>query len=127
MSPTQLKFTIGGFNGECHEVEWQQGKLSYRQADGAYMWAVSPSNDAWAVFCRAMETAGVWQWQASYVNPDICDGTQWSLKLKYLEQRVRCEGSNAYPGGTGSDYSPSGDFAHFLKALRSVTGQSAIH
>ncbi len=71
-----------------------------------------------------METAGVWQWQANYKNDDICDGIQWSLKLKHLDRRVRCEGSNDYPGSTGPDYSPTGDVAHFLKALRTLTGQS---
>ena len=129
MSPTQLKFTIGGFNGECHEIEWKHGKLWYRRADGAYMWepsvAVSPTEDEWAKFWRAMETAGVWQWQANYDAP-ICDGIQWSLKLKNLERQVRCEGSNAYPGSPGPDYSPTGEFAHFLKALRELTGKPLI-
>ena len=130
MSPTQLKFTLGGFTGECHEVEWKQGKLWYRRADGAYLWQpaveLTPSPEAWTRFWRAMETVGVWQWQANYQNHEICDGTQWSLKLKHPARQVRCEGSNAYPGSPGPDYSPTGDFAHFLQALRTLTGQTAI-
>ena len=131
MLPTQLLFTIGGYNNECHEVEWKQGQLWYRRADGAYMWepsvAISPTEDEWARFWRAMETAGVWQWQAKYEDPDTDDGTQWSLKLNYHERRIRCEGSNAYPGSPGPDYSPTGEFAHFLKALRALTGQRFIN
>ena len=129
MSPTQFKFTIGGFGGESHEVEWKLGKLWYRRAKGAYHWEpdvmASPTEDEWANFWRSMETAGVWRWQTIYYN-EISDGTQWSLKLKYLDRQIRCGGSNAYPGSPGPDYSPRGDFAHFLKALRSLTGQPTI-
>ncbi|MEI6197103.1 MAG: hypothetical protein WCS42_22535 [Verrucomicrobiota bacterium] len=128
--PTQLKFTLGGYLAECHEAEWQRGKLWYRRAAGAYLWQpaveLTPTPEAWTRFWRTMETVGVWQWQKDYQDNSICDGTQWSLKLHHRERKVRCEGSNAYPGSTGPDYSPTGDFAHFLQALRLLTGQAAI-
>ena len=127
--PTRLKFTIGGFNNQCHEVEWKRGNLWYRRAMSTYLWEpavrVTPAEEQWAAFWRELEIAGVWQWQADYPS-DILDGTQWSLIVQYRERRIRCEGSNAYPGSPGPDYSPNGDFAHFLKALRSLTGQPAI-
>ncbi len=130
MSTTQLQFSIGGYTGTCHEVEWKQGKLWYRRANGAYQWqadvAITPTEEQWTNFWRAMETAGVWSWQESYDNLTMLDGTQWSLKLKYRERRVRCEGSNAYPGSADHYYSPTGEFAHFLKALRTLTDQPAI-
>ena len=131
MLPTRLKFTLGGFNTECHEVEWQAGKLRYRRAEVAYLWKpateLSPSPEAWTTFWRTADAAGIWRLQKDYQNAEVCDGLQWSLRLEYQDRRVHSEGSNFYPGSPGPEYSPTGEFAHFLRALRNLTGQESIN
>ena len=100
--PIRLKFTLGGFNAACHEVEWKKGQLWYRHAVGAYLWEppvlILPTEAEWARFWRGLETAAVWTWQPRYEDPDILDGAQWSLHVEYAGRRLKSIGSNAYPG-----------------------------
>jgi hypothetical protein len=96
----------------------------YRRAEGAYLWKpateLKPSPEAWTTFWRTVDAAGVWRWQKNYQNPEVCDGLQWSLRLEHQDRAVRSEGSNAYPGSPGPDYSPTGEFAHFLRSLTAI-------
>jgi len=126
--PARLHFDIGGFIAECHEVHLQDGHLRYRRAPGAYAWSsetlCNPDEKQWEEFWRAVDTAGAWDWARQYVNPGVCDGTQWSLNMKHKGRSVRSEGSNAYPGGAemDCDLPAAGSFAQFLHALRLLCG-----
>ena len=129
--PTVLHFEIGGYNGPCHEVRWQGGQLACRHAPGAYMWqqeprACHPSPEQWQQFWAAAATAGVWNWDRDYTNLGVLDGTQWSLKLSHAGRRVRCAGSNAFPGSAGPNYYPGCAFDQFLAALQQLTGLNQL-
>ncbi len=127
--PTKLHFEIGGFNGECHQFQFHDGQLQYRTAPGAYMWTketvLNPDLHHWEEFWRAVDAAGVWTWAKEYVEP-ICDGTQWSLTLRYKGRSVHSDGSNAFPGADGPDFPETCSFEIFLHALRQLSGVSAI-
>ena len=116
----------------CHEVDFVAGQLQCRSAEGAYMFdptktrSVSPNREQWDDFWRALEAAGVWNWSRDYADPGVCDGTQWSLLLKHAGRSLRSEGSNAYPGGEGMDFSRSSSFGQFLSALGQLTGLSEL-
>ncbi|MCU0785358.1 MAG: hypothetical protein MUF81_15155, partial [Verrucomicrobia bacterium] len=83
-------------------------------------------SEQWEEFWRTLDAVGVWSWASHYDNPGICDGTQWSLKLSHAGRHLRSEGSNAFPGAPGPDYSRSCAFAQFLVALRKLTGFSEL-
>ena len=123
-------FNIGGFTGECHEIEWKTGILWYRRAEGAYVWQpatqLSPSPEAWERFWQDVDAAGVWEWEKSYENLDVLDGTQWSLKLKYQGRRLTAEGSNAYPGHGEPEFPATCEFGKFITALQQLTGKAGI-
>jgi len=123
-------FEIGGFNGGCFQVEYKDGKLQYRQAEGAYIWEpaiiLQPDLGAWERFWKALEIAGVWQWNERYENLDVDDGTQWSLELKYQGRSINTSGSNAYPGCNEPSYSKKCAFGQFIKALQDLTGKQEI-
>ena len=53
---------------------------------------------------------GTRRWKDYYDSP-ICDGQQWSLKVKSGKLNIKSAGSNAYPGG----------FFKFLSLLNKVT------
>jgi hypothetical protein len=129
MLPDKLHFEIGGFFGESHAVEWRDGYLWYRWTENPGMLPtetkIAPPAQVWESFWRAVEAAGVWQWQKKYVS-NVCDGTQWSLQLQLGDRRVRCYGSNAYPGVADADYARSVQFSQWLRAVRALTGEQAI-
>ncbi len=72
--------------------------------------AVTPTPEQWATF---WETVRPFQtWGREYVDPDVLDGTQWSVLLDSGEFHVHSSGSNAYPEG----------WPRFMDALRHLTG-----
>ncbi len=128
--PQEFQFTIGGFCGPCHEVALVAGHLRCRSAVGACRFGSGtirrPSREQWEEFWCACDAIGVWNWSRSYDNPGICDGTQWSLKIKHAGHPMRCKGSNAFPGALGPGYSRACPFGRFLSALRKLTGLSEL-
>jgi hypothetical protein len=125
MFPDRLHFEITGFGRETHEVEWRRGFLWHRQTEEGFSRPIEarlqPDPKQWEAFWRAVEAADVWHWKKEYLS-EVCDGTQWSLKLKIADRKVHCEGSNAYPGSDDPDYSRSSAFSEFVRALRVLTG-----
>jgi hypothetical protein len=125
MLPDLLRFEITGFSREHHGIEWRDGWLWHRQAatplDRPIETKVAPEPRQWESFWKSVEAADVWHWRKEY-SSEVCDGTQWSLKLQRGEQRVRCEGSNAYPGSDDPDCARSVQFGRWLRALRALTG-----
>jgi hypothetical protein len=50
-------------------------------------------------FIEEIKKIGVLKWKKLYTNPDILDGTSWSVSIKYNGERFKSTGSNAYPEG----------------------------
>ena len=128
--PTTLHFEIGGFTETCHQIEFMDGKLQYRRAEGAYVWepaiSLEPDSAAWDRFWQGVESAGVWSWEKGYWNPDILDGTQWSLKLNHQGRSIKTDGSNAFPGSQQPDDPAKCEFGQFIEAVRKLTGRVEI-
>jgi len=40
---------------------------------------VTPTDQQWREFRRALDNVSIWQWRTNYPEPGFCDGTQWSL------------------------------------------------
>ena len=87
---------------------------------------LEPDSGAWVRFWKVVEDAGVWRWEKNYENPEILDGTQWFLKLKYQGRGIKSSGSNAFPGSQEPDFSETCEFGQFIKGLRELTGETDI-
>lgn len=111
MLPDKLYFEITGHSRESHQIELRGDCLWHRQAEapGARVISakITPEPKQWQAFWRTVEAADVWHWQKAY-SAEICDGTQWSLKMKLGDRQVRCAGSNAYPGSDAPRLFPVG-------------------
>ena len=128
--PAKFRFTLGGYHGPCHELDWKHRTLWYRWAEHSYLWQPAielwPSAEAWEHFWQAVEDAGLWQWDDNYEDADVLDGIQWSLKLKSQGKSLSSVGSNAFPGCDQPDYPETCQFGQFVKALRELTGQASM-
>ena len=128
--PTKFHFTIGGYHGPCHEIEWKHRTLWYRWAEHPFLWQPAvellAGTEAWEKFWSAVEAAGVWRWADNYEDADVLDGIQWSLKLIHQKRQMTSVGSNAYPGCNQPDYSKTCEFGRFIKALQKLTGKSDL-
>ena len=76
---------------------------------------ITPSIKEWEEFWLTVDVLKVWSWEKKYVNSEICDGTDWELKIKRKGRRRRkIYGINAYP-------QPEGSFESFLDAISTLS------
>ena len=122
-STETLNFFIGGFFGGYESIIWLNGKL-YHLMDGVsedeeirpdqVLNVTTPSTKEWDAFWQTVDTLKVWSWEKEYIS-EICDGTQWELRIKRKGRRRRIiSGSNAYP-------QPKGTFNSFVKAINKLS------
>jgi len=105
MRPSVFEVSIGGFFGASYRVELQSdGTLLYRHnpktlisEPGTRTRRVRVGDDQWREFRRVMDEVNVWVWRKEYIDPNVADGTQWSLRLEYADASVVSRGSNAFP------------------------------
>ena len=120
-----LYFSIGGFFGGYERIIWQNKKLHHQFFEQAYpedeevkpnkvLGVTTPSTKDWEEFWQIVDTLKVWSWGKNYIS-EICDGTQWELRIKRKGRRRRIIfGSNAYP-------QPKGTFNSFVKAKNKLS------
>ncbi len=50
-------------------------------------------------FLSLLKRSKLLEWQDSYVDPGILDGTQWSVRITLEAEELYKHGSNKYPKG----------------------------
>jgi hypothetical protein len=55
------------------------------------------STEAKVKFLSLLQHSKLLEWQDSYVDPGILDGTQWSVRIIYEGEEISKHGSNEYP------------------------------
>ncbi len=110
-------FSIGGF-GQYNEYAIDSADLTfvytltemdYGEQAGTFKqhWSV----EKWDAFIGDVLDCGVLDWGSSYRDPDVQDGTQWSLEMTRDFGSIQISGSNAYPEEWGRFLKVLGD--HF--------------
>ena len=103
ITPLKLEFYIGGYSGPNHILKLENGVLKYKlfEAHPDYPEKeieVVPIGRKWINFRKKLDAINVWRWRRRYVDPDVCDGTQWEFEVDYGVKKIKSSGSNSYPG-----------------------------
>ena len=123
-STETLNLFIGGFPDGYERIIWLNDKLYHLMDMGQpeeevrpdqVLNVTTPSTKDWEEFWQTVDTLKVWSWKKEYIS-EICDGTQWELRIKRKGRRRRIiSGSNAYP-------QPKGTFNSFVNAINKLSG-----
>lgn len=96
----EIYFEIGGFGGyDTYRITVNDNSASFITT----LWCEEPiekqySPEETKILLDAFEALHVEYWNSEYIDPGVCDGTQWELTVKYKGQRgTGWVGSNAYP------------------------------
>ena len=103
--PTRLEARIGGIFGPSYEVVldgrdavvYRHNPSTFTTYPGTKSETIAVDEEGWARFRQAMDDARVWSWKREYADPDVMDGTSWSLLAHYGEHVVDVRGRNDYP------------------------------
>ena len=98
-------FSCGGFFGGYNEMNIESNGISSvlcvtpSRLTGKADIKKELSADEWKAFSdKIMSTFHLFDWKDEYVNHDILDGTQWSIKVNYIDETQKeVYGSNDYP------------------------------
>jgi hypothetical protein len=123
----RLEARIGGYMGTSYvvsvsddlETTWES--WSYGQLQGQVAGRVTETE--WAQFVAAIRACGVASWASDYCDPDVLDGTSWSVTVRLADREVTSGGSNAYPGSARSHHGTTVDFDHFCSAVAELLGR----
>ncbi|MDQ0219806.1 hypothetical protein ELQ35_16570 [Peribacillus cavernae] len=95
-----IYFEIGGYGG------YDTYRLIFKENSACLittLWCEAPiekkySKEETSKLLDKFNSIHVDYWNSEYIDPCVCDGTQWELAVKYKGQRDTVwEGSNAYP------------------------------
>jgi hypothetical protein len=139
--PKRLCISIGGYFGPCYEVAFKKGRLTYTYLTSRDLSSqelelgpqpqreeMQPSAKQWETFRRSLDRLNVWCWQENYLDPGVCDGTNWSVEIAYPDKATISHGSNCYPGHKGEPLDMGTEmndrtFAKFCRAVARLIGR----
>lgn len=120
METTKVEFEIGGFFRGYKRFVVKKENNSYSatyypslypsQSDGTLEKRISLPSDEYKKFVHKVYMSYIKEWDEHYDNPDILDGTSWSIVINYGNYQRKWSGNNAYP--------PS--WSRFIKAINSL-------
>jgi hypothetical protein len=136
LAPERLSISIGGHFGTSFSVCFEGGLLTYQRSKPVQnfppkwdSWSeqIQPSDERWQAFRAALDLLSVWSWQQRYTDPEVCDGTGWSVEIAYADKAVVSGGSNCFPGQNGRpisivDRSKDDTFDKFCRAVSELVG-----
>ena len=96
-------FEVGGF-GDRQTLElMDDGEIVVKLGQAKIAWfyggstQLKPDSEKWAIFLIEIEKLRIWDWEASYHQMDMCDGSQWELQMTMGDKSVKSYGSNKLP------------------------------
>jgi hypothetical protein len=131
--PNRFEASIGGFLGVSFHLKGNGGALVYTRFDpgrrNPQRSTVRPTTNEWRQFRKSLDALQIWTWRADYANPDVMDGTQWSVDLAFTDRRIKSAGSNSFPDAKGNPSKrprTTPAFARYLEAVETLIGGKAF-
>ncbi len=101
---SRVVFTIGGFLGgytsRSFVVNDDELQVFEKQLYSSDEWVLLPNYPLFRYeLLEGIQKLHIGEWKSLYYEPDVLDGTQWSLELYYSngQKAVEISGSNRYP------------------------------
>jgi hypothetical protein len=103
--PTEFSAAIGGYMGRSFQLDLHGDWLIYKTYSFGYEQAseekIALTDALWRAFIRDLKRIKVTNWQDSYIEPGVCDGTSWHVHVVTADLNIESSGSNAYPKNFG--------------------------
>jgi Tfp pilus assembly protein PilP len=123
--PEKFAASIASVFRGSYSVEVDGSALLYRAPQNRKTIRISPSQQQWREFRRAIDDINIWQWRSRYYR-SITDGDHWSLHIEYSDRSHETGGYASYPEEAASPGSCSPTttkpFTRFRAAVQSLLG-----
>jgi hypothetical protein len=100
--PEKFSASIGGFLGQSYWVTLEHDAIVYSTSPSSSVapkekLVFHPTTSEWNKFQVMLNEAGIWSWEKRYEDPNVADGTQWNVEVKWGERFKQSSGDNAFP------------------------------
>ena len=96
-----IKASVGGYFGGYYEVTIDLDHLettwSFTEAEVTETSKKLIRVSTAEAFIEALKMMNLLNWKAKYLEPGVCDGTQWSVKILTDRRTIRKHGNNVFP------------------------------
>lgn len=112
-----IKSSVGGYFGGYYEVEidFHSRKLKWSHlgagAEEYYEEIIRQSN--FDRFNEELKIVDLLNWKSKYIEPGVCDGTQWSVEIIRTGRNIKKYGDNKFPD----------EWDGFCRLIRKVSGK----
>ncbi len=128
--PNKMQISNGGFFGNNYKLTFDGETLIYSaRIDDEMSEELSATREDWDAFRSEIDAIGIWNWHADYDNPDILDGNQWEVRIRWGSRSCKIYGRNNYPNEDGTPsqtYEQTDTFSRFLQAVMRLAGGRAF-
>jgi hypothetical protein len=131
--PSSFAFWMGGFRGPGYDIESDGVRITFDETKVGTTCALSseimPTARAWDRFWHRLDAINIWEWESEYSNPEVRDGTLWTLEISHGGRSLVTRGDNAYPNPVDTEEEnngPSPEFSALLTALGQLCGGKEI-
>ena len=111
-----IKTSVGGFFGGFYYVEMdlENRKISWSYSGSGENETIHKSIrvDTVKKFIEQLKMIDLLNWKAKYIEPGVCDGTQWSVEIINDRRTIRKHGDNKFPD----------EWVVFCKMISKITG-----
>lgn len=119
-----FRFTIGGYSSSKFEIRLRNKTASYSADLYRNMFDLNHkkeiSQKKLKDFILKINELDLLSWKNIY-DSDICDGTQWELRMSYNgSEKKKIYGSNSYPGSQVDSCSRTPEFENLLTIIKEL-------
>ncbi|MEM0331135.1 MAG: hypothetical protein QXW84_07155 [Archaeoglobaceae archaeon] len=112
-----LKASVGGYFGGYYHVTIDLTNLKttwlFNEGGSEETSTRSIRTKTAEEFIKCLKEINPLNWKGKYIEPGVCDGTQWSIEIITDERTVRKYGSNKFPE----------EWKQFCKMIKRITGK----
>lgn len=112
-----LKASVGGYFGGYYHVDIDLKNLKttwlFKEGGSEKTSTRSIRNKTAEEFIKSLKEINLLNWKAKYVEPGVCDGTQWSVEIITDGRTVRKYGDNKFPE----------EWRQFCKVIKRIMGK----
>jgi hypothetical protein len=96
-----IKASVGGYSQGNFEVTVDLIKLevtwNFRLGGEEKSSKKSMDSLMYKKFIELLKATNILNWKSKYVDPDVCDGTQWEIVITTDQKTIKKYGSNEFP------------------------------
>ena len=111
-----IKATVGGYSGGYNDVTIDLINCRTRWNSSINIEDLKEKSiDKFEVdaFVEGLKTINFLNWKGKYIEADVCDGTQWNIKIETEDRKICKHGDNMFPE----------EWDSFCSSIEQVTGQ----